>query len=402
MEQTLDAFREADERAEVRDLRHPTGDHLPDGRHRRDPVPGIGGERFEGERDARLALALLDGEDLHPRHVTHRHHVLGCHPIMAELAAGQEPVEPPEVDERAEVADLGDAPAEHRTHLEAPDEGLARLGLLRIDQTPPREHGAAIFDLGHQEAERLADVHARVLDVAILDLRRGTERTRPRHFHLEAALVDPDDLALDGDAALRGRDEVVGPGVLAETEPQPDLAALHRHDECAHRLADRELHARGQVLGVEVALPLGVELDEDRLGADVGDDAFDLVPHGEPARRARRGRLRCEEIGEALFFSHGPRLAGFGVDDEPGRGFAAQPQLPPRRPRLRPEFGGFEPSQMLKKARAKSSPSMVPFLRPFTTTWRPVPGMYVNIMRSPSSTSVTQPLRRRMPERKDE
>jgi len=60
---------------------------------------------------------------------------------------------------------------------------------------------------------------------------------------------------------------------------------------------------------------------------------------------------------------------------------AAHVHAPPRSPARSASLGGEGPSQIPRKARAKSSPAMVPFTMPSSEYWMPTPGMRRNVIR---------------------
>jgi hypothetical protein len=65
--------------------------------------------------------------------------------------------------------------------------------------------------------------------------------------------------------------------------------------------------------------------------------------------------------------------------------------IPPSNPAFKPALGGRLPSQMEKNARAKSSPSTVPFTVPFMSTSMPAPGLWVKVSCCPLLISSSSP-----------
>src|SRR4051794_28637302 len=103
-----------------------------------------------------------------------------------------------EVDEGAEVDDVGDLALDHLARLEATEDLLAHLLALFLEHGAPREHHviAAAVELDHFALERLAHELVEVVDAANVDQRGGQEAAHPE-VEDETALDDLDHAAFD-------------------------------------------------------------------------------------------------------------------------------------------------------------------------------------------------------------
>ena len=167
------------------------------------------------------------------------------------------PSMPVEVDEGAEVDDVGDLALDHLARLEPAEDLLAHLLALFLEHGAAREDDvvAAAVELDHFALERLAHELVEVVDAADVDQRGGQEAAHPE-VEDQAALDHLDHVAFDRFARLGGgldsaprlleagpllgEDEAALGVLLGEDErvdllPQLDLVG--RID----RLADREL-----------------------------------------------------------------------------------------------------------------------------------------------------------------
>ncbi len=248
-------------------------------------------ERVIFEPLTALSVRLaLEPQHLHVDHVADGQDVLGLlDAVVAELAHGHEPFHPADVDERAEVANLGDPARHHDPLRERRLELGAGLRRLALQQAAAGEDHVAILQLDHLEAQGLADERARILHEADVELRHGAEAAHASDLDLGAALVDAGHAAFDRDALLPGELELRATGLLAQRGAELDLRAVaidpehvpaHFVAELHHQLALRT----GQIRPGEPALLFGVEIDEDRVRAEVRDHTFHLVAHRETAR----------------------------------------------------------------------------------------------------------------------
>src|SRR5680860_800400 len=99
---------------------------------------------------------------------------------MVDVAPGKlgdvdQTVDPLEVDEGAEVDDVGDLAVDHLAGLEPVEDLLANLLALFLQHGAPREHDvvAATVQLDHFALERLAEELVEVVDAADVDQRGG-------------------------------------------------------------------------------------------------------------------------------------------------------------------------------------------------------------------------------------
>ena len=225
-----------DERAEGDDLRDATLDdvllvvvleHL---------LPRIRLGLLEAERDP-LALAV-DVEHLDLDRLADLEH-LGR---MVDVAPGElgdvdQAVHPVEVDEGAEVDDVGDLAVDHVARVEPVEDRLAHLLALVLEDGATREHDvvARAVELDHLAAELLARELLEILDAADVDERRRQEAA-DAEVEDEAALDDLDHAAVDRLAALCGRLDRL-PGEL-------EAGALLRQDQAPFGVLLRASRAR--------------------------------------------------------------------------------------------------------------------------------------------------------------
>ena len=123
------------------------------------------------------------------------------------------PSMPVEVDEGAEVDDVGDLALDDQAGLQAVEDLLAHLLALLLEHRAAREHDvvAAAVELDDLALERLAQELVEVVDAADVDQRGGQEAAHPE-VEDQAALDDLDDGALDRLAGLgRGLDACARP-----------------------------------------------------------------------------------------------------------------------------------------------------------------------------------------------
>ena len=110
-----------------------------------------------------------------------------------------------EVDERAEVDDVGDRALDDLAALEPVEDLLAGLLALLLEHRAPRQHDvvAAAVQLDHLALDLLAEVLVEVLHAADVDQRGGQEAAHAE-VDDQAALDDLDHGALDRLAGLGG------------------------------------------------------------------------------------------------------------------------------------------------------------------------------------------------------
>src|SRR6201999_2420155 len=116
-----------------------------------------------------------------------------------------EAVDPIEIDEGAEVDDVGDLSFDDLARLEAAQDLLADLLALFLEDGAAGEDDvvARAVELDHFALERLAHELVEVVDAADVDQRGGQEAAHPE-VEDEAALDDLDHAAFDRFARLGG------------------------------------------------------------------------------------------------------------------------------------------------------------------------------------------------------
>ena len=131
-----------------------------------------------------------------------------------ELGDVDQAVDALEVDEGAEVDDVGDLALDDLAGLEAAEDLLADLLALLLEDGAAREDDvvAAAVELDHLALERLALELVEVVDAADVDQRGGQEAAHAE-VEDEAALDDLDHGALDRLAGLGGGLDLA-PGLL--------------------------------------------------------------------------------------------------------------------------------------------------------------------------------------------
>ena len=213
-----------------------------------------------------------------------------------ELGDVDEAVHPVEVDERAEVDDVGDRPLDDVARVEPVEDRLAHLLPLVLEDGAAGEDDVVprAVELDHLAAELLAEELVEVLDTADVDEGRREEAANAE-VEDQAALDDLDHPAVDGLAALGRRlDRLPGEleaGALLREE-QPALGVLLGHHERVDLVADRDLVGRVDVpadrqLGDgDDALRLVADVDEHLVLVDANHRSVDdlpLVDRGEGA-----------------------------------------------------------------------------------------------------------------------
>src|SRR5215218_7819787 len=215
---------------------------------------------------------------------------------MVDMAPGElgdvdQAVDAVQVDEGAEVDDVGDLALHDLAGLQPPEDLLADLLALLLEHGSARQNDvvARAVELDHLALELLAHELVQVLDPADVD-QRGGQEAADAEVEDQAALDDLDNGALDGLAGV-GRPLDATPGLLEAGallgEDQPPLLVLLGEDEGVdllpeldllrglHRLADREF-VRG-----DDPLRLVADVDQDLVLVDANDLAADDVPLAE-------------------------------------------------------------------------------------------------------------------------
>ena len=246
---------------------------------------------------------------------------------MVDVAPGElgdvdQPVDPVEVDEGAEVDDVRDRAGDDVAGREPVEDRLAHLLALLLEHCAPREDDvvAAAVELDHLAAKRLARELLQVLDAADVDERGGQE---PAHAEVEdePALDDLDDGALDGLAALGRALDALPRHLEARAllgEDQAPLGVLLREDERVDLVA--ELHlvggvdraADGELRDRDDALGLVADVDQDLVLVDADDLAADDLPlvDDREGRVVVRDQLAVRTKGPDVAFDFGFCLYG--------------------------------------------------------------------------------------------
>src|SRR5689334_1823950 len=260
-----------------------------------DALPRIGLGLLEAERDA-LAVAV-DVEHLDAHLLADLEH-LGrmVHVAPGELRDVDQTVDAVEIDERAEVDDVGDLALDLDARRQPVEDLLTGLLALLLEHRPPRQDDvvAAAVELDDLAQQRLVAVLLEILDATDVDQRRGQEAPHAE-VDDQAALDDLDDLALDRLAAL-GRcldalPRLLEAGALLR-ENQPALGVLLLEHERVDLLADLDLVVRvdgaaDRELGDgDDALRLVADVDQDLVLVDADHGAGDDVALVEVGQRA--------------------------------------------------------------------------------------------------------------------
>ena len=283
--EALDALQDLDERAE--------GDHLGDlalelvadrvGVDHALPRVLLG--LLEAQGDALAVAVDVEHLDLHGvADVEDLARVVDVRP--RELGDVDQAVDAVEVDERAELDDVGDLALDDEAGLEPLQDRLALLLALLLQHRAAAEHHvvARAVELDHLRLDRLAEVLVEVRHAADVHQRGGQEAAHPE-VDDQAALDDLDDRAVDGLARL-GRRLDAPPGALeAGTllgEDQAAVLVLLGEDEGVDLLADLDFLARvdrladRELVGGDDPLALVSDVDEDLVLVDAhhrtGDD----------------------------------------------------------------------------------------------------------------------------------
>src|ERR1700754_1379673 len=211
---------------------------------------------------------------------------------MVDVAPGKlgdvdQAVDAVEIDEGAEVDDVGDLAFDHLAGLEPAEDLLADLLALLLEHRAAREDDvvAAAVELDDFALERLGHKLVQVVDTADVDQRGGQEAAHPE-VEDETALDDLDDAAFDRFAGLGG-DLDAAPGFLEAGallgEDQAALGVLLGEDQRVDLLAELDLLGRidrladRELVGGNDALGLVADVDEDLVFVDADDLAVDDV-----------------------------------------------------------------------------------------------------------------------------
>jgi hypothetical protein len=240
-----------------------------------------------------------------------------------ELRDVDQPIHAVEVDERAEVDDVGDLAVDHVARVEAVEDRLPHLLALVLEHRAAREDDVVsrAVELDHLAAELTAEELVEILNASDVDERRRKEAS-DSEIEDEAALDNLDHLAYHRLARLGRRFDPLPCELEARAllrEDQAALGVLLRQDESidllAHRhlvrgvdcTADRELSHRDDALG------LVADVDEHLVLVDPDDrsvDDFAFVDLRE-GRVVVRNKLPVGARRPDAFLCRGGLLGGF-------------------------------------------------------------------------------------------
>ena len=204
-----------------------------------------------------------------------------------QLGDVDQAVDAVEVDERAEVDDVGDLALDDEAGLQALQDRLALLLALLLEDRAAAQHHvvARAVELDDLGLDRLAEVLVEVRHAADVDERGGQEAAHPE-VDDQAALDDLDDRAGDGLAGL-GRRLDAPPGALEAGallgEDQAAVLVLLGEDEGVDLLAELDLLggvdrlADRELVGGDDPLALVSDVDEDLVLVDAHHRAGDDV-----------------------------------------------------------------------------------------------------------------------------
>ena len=330
VDEALEPVADADEGAEVDELRDGPVDDVadPEVGHRR--VPGV---RLEAaDREADPAALVVDVDDLGLDLVADLVAGLGVVDLVpAELALVDEAVDPAEVDEDAERRDRAHRAGDLLAHLEAAEELVALLATLLVQGHLLREDQAVRLPVDLEDLEPklppdvrlqlLGDLLGCVARLLVLGPTREVDdladRDEPADAAVddEAALVVVDDRRLDDDARLELLLHRAPLPLEARSAEREDHVALRRlrlqdvdQDGVAHRQRGGGLGVAAVELAVaDDAFALRPDVDQDLVAVDSDDRAFDDVAVLEAADL---GIL----LGQELLHRGGLGAGGHGPD----------------------------------------------------------------------------------------
>ena len=260
-------------------------------------------------------MALLVGlhaQDLHADLLPLLHHVLGVGDAgMAQLRDVDEPFEPAQVDEGAEIAHRAHRALQDRAHFQLLAQLLGGLRPFLLEERAAREDGIATAELHHPELELLADVLREILVEPDVDLRGRAESAQPAEIDLQPALVLRGDRAFDGDLALQRLLQRLPAGTLRHAAGEHHRAVAEGEDVRLDGLARVHHHLAGivaKLAQVDDGLALAAQIEVGDLGADVRHLGGDLLAEAQPLAFLARLLALAEERPEIRrFIWRGPR-----------------------------------------------------------------------------------------------
>ena len=247
-------------------------------------------------------MALLVG--LHPQHLHADllpllHHVLRVGDAgMAQLRDVDQPFEPAQVDEGAEVAHRADGAVEDGADFQLLAQFLRCLRALLLEERAARKDGVAAAELHHAELHLLADVPGEIFLEAHVHLRGRTEGAEAAEVDLQSALVLRRDRAFDRNPALQRLLQRLAPGALRHAAGEDHRAVAEREHVRVDGLAGVH-HQRAFVVPelaeVDDRLALPPQIEVGDLGADVRHLGGDLLSEAQPLPLLARLLALAEE-----------------------------------------------------------------------------------------------------------
>jgi hypothetical protein len=281
VDQALEPVADADEGAEVHELRDGAIDDVPDVEVGDRGVPRVRLQAADRQADA--TALVVDVDDLGLDLLTDLVAGFGVVDLVPrELALVHETVDATEVDEHAERRDRTDGALDGLAHLEAAEQLVALLAALLVEGHLLRKDQAVrlAIDLEDLEPELAADERLELLG----DLLRGVARLvvlrSAREVDDLADRHEPADPAVDDQATLvvvddRRFDDDARFELLLHGAPLAlETGAAERQDDVAFRRLRLEYVDKHGVADVEGRLALAVASEE----LAVADDAFALGP----------------------------------------------------------------------------------------------------------------------------
>ena len=219
---------------------------------------------------------------------------------MVHVAPGQlgdvdEPVDALQVDERAEVDDVGDHAFDHVAGLQLVEDLLAHFAALILEDGATRQDDvvAVAVELDHLALELAAKELVQVLHATDVD-ERCRQEAADAQIEDQTALDDLDHRALDvlagGGGGLDALPGLLKAGALLG-EDQPAVLVFLDHHERVDHLAELDFVedvdglADGQLRERDHTLALVADVDEDLVLVDPHDTTGDHVPFGEDRDR---------------------------------------------------------------------------------------------------------------------
>jgi hypothetical protein len=307
--QPLDALLQLHERAVADEVDHAAPHAAVDRELLLDLLPGRGFLLLQAQGD--LLLLQIDPQDLHLQLLADPDQIAGMvDPPPGHVGDVQQAVEPAQVDEGAEVGDVGDRARDQIALLDGLQQSLLRRLPLLLDELAAADDdvATALVDLEDARPDRLPDVLADIAGPADVHLRGGQEDGHA-DVHEQAALDLPHASPLD-DVAL-----VIG---LQDPLPAADPVglALGQLDD-ARLVLQRVQHHLDDVADLQVLVVVELALVDQalRLEAHVHDDVVAGPTHDPPLEDVADLELLQVLLEQAVHVTLGHLLAE-GLPDQ--------------------------------------------------------------------------------------